>query len=185
MAPGLLAELAGKDDAELVAVAELPPDDLARIGLDGTVVVFDRPSDPGNLGTVVRSADAFRASGVVVTGHAADAYDPRAVRASTGSLFAVPVVRVSSPGEVVEWARSANVPIIGTDEGGTRDISRYDLRGPALIVLGNETRGMSASWLAACDEVLRIPIGGAASSLNAAAAATVLLYEVARQRTEN
>ena len=184
MAPGLLAELAGKDDAELVAVAALPPDDLARIAPDGPVVVFDRPSDPGNIGTVVRSADAFGAAGVIVTGHAADAYDPKAVRASTGSLFAVPVVRVSSPGEVAGWARRADIRIIGTDETGTHDVARHDLGGAALIVIGNETRGMSAAWLAACDEVVRIPIGGAASSLNAAAAATVVLYEAARQRKE-
>jgi len=184
MAPDLLAALAGKDDAELVAVAELPPDDLDRIRPGGPVIVFDRPSDPGNIGTVVRSADAFGASGVIVTGHAADVYDPKAVRASTGSLFAVPVVRASSPGEVASWAHAANLAIIGTDEDGTLDISQRDLRGPVLIVIGNETRGMSATWLAACDEVVRIPIGGAASSLNAASAATVLLYEAARQRSE-
>jgi TrmH family RNA methyltransferase len=184
MAPDLLAELAGKDDAELVAVAGLPPDDLSRITPKGPVIVFDRPSDPGNIGTVVRSADAFGAAGVIVTGHAADVYDPKAVRASTGSLFAVPVVRVSAPAEVIAWARTADVRIIGTDETGTHDVFRHDLRGPALIVIGNETRGMSAAWLAACDETVRIPIGGAASSLNAAAAATVLLYEAARQREE-
>jgi TrmH family RNA methyltransferase len=184
MAPDLLAELAGKDDAELVAVAALPPDDLSRITPDRPVIVFDRPSDPGNIGTVVRSADAFGASGVIVTGHAADAYDPKAVRASTGSLFAVPVVRAAAPGEVAAWARAADIRIIGTDETGTHDVSRHDLSGPALIVIGNETRGMSAAWHAACDEVVRIPIGGAASSLNAAAAATVVLYEAARQRIE-
>jgi 23S rRNA (uridine2479-2'-O)-methyltransferase len=184
MAPGLLAELAGKDDAELVAVAALPPDDLSRITPAGPVIVFDRPSDPGNIGTVVRSADAFGASGVIVTGHAADVYDPKAVRASTGSLFAVPVVRAPAPAPVIDWARSADIRVIGTDETGTHDIARCDLRAPALIVIGNETRGMSANWLAACDEVVRIPIGGAASSLNAASAATVLLYEAARQREE-
>jgi tRNA G18 (ribose-2'-O)-methylase SpoU len=184
MAPDLLAELAAKDDAELVAVAALPPDDLDRITPGGPVIVFDRPSDPGNIGTVVRSADAFGAAGVIVTGHAADVYDPKAVRASTGSLFAVPVVRAPAPGVVAEWARAADVRIIGTDETGNTDVHRCDLRGPVLIVIGNETRGMSAAWLAACDEVVRIPIGGAASSLNAAAAATVLLYEAARQRFE-
>jgi TrmH family RNA methyltransferase len=183
-APELLAELAEKDDAELVAVAALPPDDLSRITPDGPVIVFDRPSDPGNIGTVVRSADAFGASGVIVTGHAADVYDPKAVRASTGSLFAVPVVRAPAPGPVSDWARAENRAIIGTDETGTHDIAAYDLRDPALIVIGNETRGMSAAWLATCDDVVRIPIGGAASSLNAAAAATVALYEAARQRAE-
>ncbi|MFB9839382.1 TrmH family RNA methyltransferase [Actinoallomurus acaciae] len=184
MEPALLAELAGKDDAELVAVAALPPDDLSRITPGGPVIVFDRPSDPGNIGTVIRSADAFGASGVIVTGHAADVYDPKAVRASTGSLFAVPVVRVSSPGEAAGWAHAADVRIIGTDETGTHDVARHDLGRPVLIVIGNETRGMSAAWLAACDEVVRIPIGGAASSLNAASAATVVLYEAARQRKE-
>jgi TrmH family RNA methyltransferase len=184
MEPALLAELAGKEAAELVAIAALPPDDLDRITPDGPVVVFDRPSDPGNIGTVVRSADAFGASGVIVTGHAADVYDPKAVRASTGSLFAVPVVRAPSPGVVADWARAADVRIIGTDETGTHDVARHDLGGRVLIVIGNETRGMSAAWLAACDEVVRIPIGGAASSLNAASAATVVLYEAARQRKE-
>jgi TrmH family RNA methyltransferase len=184
MAPELLAELAEKDDAELVAVAGLPPDDLTRVTPGGPVIVFDRPGDPGNIGTVIRSADAFGASGVIVTGHAADVYDPKAVRASTGSLFAVPVVRAPSPAGVVAWARAAGLEIIGTDEKGTAGLTDHDLRGPVLIVIGNETRGMSATWLAACDEVLRIPIGGSASSLNAASAATVLLYEAARQRSE-
>src|SRR5262249_8088551 len=142
----------------------------------------DRPTDPGNIGAVVRSADAFGASGVIVTGHAADVYDPKAVRAGTGSLFAVPVVRTPGPGPVIEWARAAHLPIVGTDETGGFLAGDYDLGAPVLIVIGNETRGMSAAWLAACDDVVRIPIGGAASSLNAASAATVLLYEAARQR---
>lgn len=182
MAPALLDELAGKEDAELVAVAALPPDDLSRITPDGPVVVFDRAAEPGNIGTVVRSADAFGASGVIVTGHAADAYDPKSVRASTGSLFAVPVVRVPAPRTVIEWARAGGLRIVGTDECGTVDVGDHDLSGPALIVIGNETRGMSGAWTAACDDVVRIPIGGAASSLNAASAATVILYEAARQR---
>lgn len=179
MAPTLLAELAGKADAELVAVAELPPDDLARLPARPPVIVLDRPTDPGNIGTVVRSADAFGASGVVVTGHAADPYDPKAVRASTGSLFTVPVVRVAAPDAVVRWARGAGLRIIGSDEAGTAGAPGSDLRG--VIVVGNETRGMSAAWRAACDEIVRIPIGGTASSLNAAAAATVLLYEAVRE----
>lgn len=183
MAPELLAELAGKDDAELVGIAVMPPDDLDRIP-DGLVVVFDRPTDPGNAGTVIRSADAFGAAGVIVTGHAADPYDPKAVRASTGSLFALPVVRAPAPGEVISWAGERGLPIVGTDETGTVEAAAYDLSRPALIVVGNETRGMSNAWRTACDDVVRIPIGGAASSLNAASAASVLLYEAARQRRE-
>lgn len=72
--------------------------------------------------------------------------------------------------------------MIGTDESGVVDIAAHDLTGPTLVVVGNETTGMSSAWREACDTVVRIPIGGAASSLNAATAATVVLYEAARQR---
>ena len=95
----LMAELGGKAEAapELLAIAGMPADDLARIpaGPGMLAVVFDRPATPGNVGTLIRSADVFGASGVIITGHAADVYDPKAVRASTGSLFSVPAVRVA------------------------------------------------------------------------------------------
>lgn len=191
MAPELLYELGGKSDElpELLAVVGLKEDSLERIpaGPRMLVVVFDRPTAPGNIGTLVRSADAFGASGVIVTGHAADPYDPKAVRASTGSLLALPVVRAPSHHEVVEWVtalrrRQLPVEIVGTDEGGEVDVAEHDLTGPTVVVLGNETRGLSAAWRQACDRMLRIPITGAASSLNAAMAGTVALYEAARQR---
>jgi 23S rRNA (uridine2479-2'-O)-methyltransferase len=184
----LMRELGGKDEEspELLAVVGLPADDPARITVrpDLLVVVFDRPTTPGNVGTLVRSADAFGAAGVIVTGHAADPYDPRAVRASTGSLFALPVVRVPSHREVLDWARGLGVPvqIVGTDERGPVDIAEHDLTGPTVLAVGNETHGLSAAWRDACDRMVRIPITGAASSLNAASAATVALYEAARQR---
>lgn len=185
----LLRELGGKDDEtpELVAVGRLLPDDLGRIDLGGDaplLVVFDRPTSPGNLGTLVRSADAFGANGVVVAGHAADIYDPRTVRASTGSLFTLPVVHVASAQDVLGWLgeQPVDLRIVGTDERGTTTVDRQDLRGPTVVVVGNETTGMSAAWRAACSEFVSIPIGGAASSLNAATAATVVLYEAARQR---
>jgi TrmH family RNA methyltransferase len=191
MAGELIGELGEKDEdaPELIAVVAMPADDLGRIGAgaDFLAVAFDRPSSPGNIGTVVRSADAFGAAGLIVTGHGADPYDPRAVRASTGSLFAVPVVRAGGPAEVLAWVdarRRAGVPVtvLGTDEQGPVDVAARDLTGPTLVVIGNETSGLSEAWRAACDVIARIPISGAASSLNAASAATVLLYEAARQR---
>ena len=191
MSGELVAELGEKDqDApELVAVVAMPADDLARIPVTAGFlgVAFDRPASPGNIGTVVRSADAFGAAAVIVTGHGADPYDPRAVRASTGSLFAVPVVRAEGPADVLAWARAqraAGVPlaVVGTDERGPADVAARDLTGPTLVVIGNETSGLSEAWRNACDSIVRIPISGSASSLNAASAATVLLYEAARQR---
>ena len=191
MAPGLLAELGEKAEGstELVAVVEMPGDDLDRIeaGRDFLGVVLDRPASPGNIGAVIRSADAFGADGVIVTGHAADVYDPRSVRASTGSLFALPVVRSPSHREVAAWlaarrARGCPIALVGTDEHGDRDVFDFDFTQPALLLVGNETAGLSSAWRELCDAVVSIPISGAASSLNAANAATVVLYEIARQR---
>ncbi|WP_345610412.1 TrmH family RNA methyltransferase [Pseudonocardia adelaidensis] len=191
MAPELLRELSGKEQEvpELVAVVALPADELSRIEMTPAFlgVVFDRPTGPGNIGTMVRSVDAFGGAGLITTGHAADPYDPKAVRASTGSLMAVPVVRVRSHREVLDWVereRAAGHPlaVVGTDEDGATDIAEVDLTGPTLLVIGNETSGLSAGWRQGCDTMARIPIGGAASSLNAASAATVALYEATRQR---
>lgn len=191
MSPDLLLQLSGKEQQtpELVAVVELPDDDLDRIPVTQGFLgaVFDRPTGPGNIGTMVRSLDAFGGAGLIVTGHSADPYDPKSVRASTGSLLALPVVRVRSHREVVDWtgelgAAGTPVQIVGTDENGTVDIADVDLTLPTLLVIGNETSGLSAGWRDGCDVMARIPIGGAASSLNAANAATVALYEATRQR---
>lgn len=191
MAPELLRELGEKADAqpELVAVAAMPPDHYTRIPVrpEFLGVVFDRPSVPGNIGTLVRSADAFGAAGVIVTGHAADPYDPKSVRASTGSLFSVPLVRDTAPQGVLAWVdslRSGGLPVVvaGTDEDGTVDITGYDLTQPVLIVVGNETTGLSSAWRDACDAIISIPIAGSASSLNVASAGTIALYEASRQR---
>jgi TrmH family RNA methyltransferase len=188
LAGDLMAELGEKTDEvpELLAVLELPADDLDRIpaAADLLAVVFDRPTSPGNIGTLVRSADAFGAAGVVVTGHAADVYDPKAVRASTGSLFALPVVRAPGHREVLDWLATlpVDVTIVGTDEAGDVPVAACDLTGPTVLLVGNETAGLSAAWRAACHQLVRIPMSGAASSLNAATAASIVLYEAVRQR---
>ncbi|MGD0239517.1 MAG: TrmH family RNA methyltransferase [Streptosporangiaceae bacterium] len=188
MAPDLLAELGEKGEGppELIAVIGMPNDDLHRItaGPSFLGVVLDRPASPGNVGSIVRSADAFGADGVIVTGHAADVYDPRAVRASTGSLFARPVVRCPSHREVMAWVRAQPYPIIvvAADEHGEVNVFDQDFTQPTLLLVGNETTGLTAAWRDRCDLTVRIPITGAASSLNAANAATAILYEITRQR---
>ncbi|SDD30365.1 TrmH family RNA methyltransferase [Glycomyces harbinensis] len=188
----LLAELGEKEEdnpPELLAQVAMRQPRLADLetGPSWLGLVVDRPTSPGNLGTLIRSADAFGADAVVVTGrNAADPYDPKAVRASTGSLFAVPVVNAASAQEVAEWARSRpEQPIIvGTDERGELPLSDHDLGGPALIVVGNETTGMSNAWFELVDATARIPMSPkAASSLNAANAGSVALYEATCQRT--
>ncbi len=159
MSPGLLADLGEKEAGppELVAVVEMPADDLDRItaGPGFLGVLLDRPASPGNIGSIIRSADAFGADGVIVAGHAADVYDPRAVRARAGA-----------------------------DEHGDVDVFDADLTRPVLLLVGTEATGLSSAWRELCDLTVKIPITGAASSLNAATAATAILYETARQRLQ-
>jgi TrmH family RNA methyltransferase len=191
ISPDLLAELDEKDAGppELIAVVEMPADDLDRItaGPGFLGVLLDRPASPGNIGSIIRSADAFGADGIIVAGHAADVYDPRAVRASTGSLFARPVVRAPSHREVAAWvsaqrARGCPIVLAGTDEHGDVDVFDADLTRPVLLLTGNETTGLTSAWRDLCDLTVKIPITGAASSLNAASATAAIFYEVARQR---
>ena len=186
LSPALHARLSGREEGgELVAVVEMPEDGVTRLEDSrrphGPVVVFDRPTSPGNIGTLARSADAFGAAALVVTGHAADPYDPQSVRASTGSLFALTVLRVPGPGPVVEHAHAHGYRIVGTDEDG-RPLVDVDLGGRLVIVVGNETHGLSSGWRAACDDVVAIPMVGTASSLNAAVAGSIVLHESLRRR---
>src|SRR5689334_14554103 len=193
MAPELLAELGEKEEGppELIAVVEMPNDNLHHIttGPSFLGVLLDRPASPGNVGSIIRSADAFGADGIIVTGHAADVYDPRTIRASTGSLFARPVVRCPSHRDVLTWVesqRAAGCPIVlaAADEQGETNVFDHDFTQPTLLLVGNETTGLTAAWRAECDVTVRIPITGAATSLNAANAATVILYEAVRQRLQ-
>ncbi|QTH37613.1 rRNA methyltransferase [Yimella sp. cx-51] len=174
-----------QDAPELVAVVAMPPDDLDRlVDREQLLVVFDRPTQPGNIGTLQRSMDAFGAGGLIVTGHAADPYDPKAVRASTGSCFNLPTVRIDSTAAVLDWLRTRPQvwQLLATDEGGESDLRAVDLAAPTLLVIGNETRGISQAWREACDQIISIPMVGGASSLNAAVAGSIVLHEALRQR---
>lgn len=187
----LLQKLSGKENfSELLATIQIPKDDLSRISLadNFTVVVFDRPSSPGNLGTLIRSCDAMGVSGLIVTGHAADIYDPETVSATTGSIFSVPVVRLPSHKELAPWLKQIgqkfqSLQVVATDEKGAIPIQDYDFKKPIILLLGNETRGLSAAYKEMSHAMVKIPIQGSASSLNVSNAASIILYEISRQRT--
>lgn len=186
----LLAKLSAKDEvSELLALAAIPPDDLARIPARPCplLLVFDRPASPGNLGTLIRSCDALGVDGLVVTGHAVDVYDPATLSAATGSLFALPVVRVPSHRELEPWLAALRgqfpqLQVVGTDEGAPVALGAADFRRPTLLLAGNEARGLSAAYQTLCDQLVRIPMQGSASSLNVACASSIVLYEIQRQR---
>jgi 23S rRNA (uridine2479-2'-O)-methyltransferase len=194
LAGALMDKLSLKDDtSELIAIIKIPPDDLSRVHLEKElkVVVFDRPSNKGNLGTIIRSCDALGAQGLIITGHAVDLYDPETVRASMGSLFKLPVVRVPSFYELKNWIaglkqKNAELCLVGTSEKGEVDIDQFDFKRPVILLVGNETFGLTANFLEMSDVLLKIPMSGdsAASSLNVACAASICLYEINRQRRQ-
>jgi TrmH family RNA methyltransferase len=185
LAPDLFDLLTDRDERpELLLVVEIPrrlPDDVPRAN-DIVAVVLDRIASPGNLGTIVRTADAFGVGAVVTVGHAASPWDPQAVRASTGSLFAVPVVAAEGPEDVETFCRQRGMLIVATDEDGGVDIADAELRRPCALLLGNEATGLSRGLRDIADLTVRIPIGGSASSLNVAVAAGIALHELARRR---
>ena len=186
-------QLSDRDMAsELLAVVVQRPDDLARIPLkdDLLVLLLDRPSSPGNLGSTIRSADALGADAVLITGHAADLYDPKTVRASIGSLFALPALRVPEHGDLEAWLATARatlgrVQVVATSSHATVPLYAHDLTGPTVVAIGNETVGLSHYFETLCDAYVTIPMYGSATSFNASVAASVFLYEARRQRAQN
>jgi tRNA G18 (ribose-2'-O)-methylase SpoU len=186
----LMTELSDKEEpSELLAVVPIPEDDLTRIRIHDKLLLalFDRPSSHGNLGTIIRTCDSFKADGLIITGHCVDLYDPQTIRASVGSLFSVPVIRLPSHKQMLSWLAKIReaLPgfcIVGSDEKAEVDIVEHDFTVPTAFVLGNETDGMSWGYRQLCNTTIKIPIYGSASSLNVACAASILLYEIDRQR---
>ncbi|CAG7649050.1 TrmH family RNA methyltransferase [Paenibacillus allorhizosphaerae] len=158
-----------------------PADLLAASEKGGLVAVIDGMQDPGNLGTIIRSADAVGASGILLGKGTVDLYNPKTVRSTMGSLFHLPIVQ----GDLQEWlpqAASRGVNVVSTRLEEAVSIYEYDFRQPTWFVIGNEGQGVSATVQQLARHHVRIPMQGSAESLNAAMAATVVLFEAMRQR---
>jgi RNA methyltransferase, TrmH family len=145
------------------------------------VVVLDGIQDPGNLGTILRSAEAFGATGVVSLPGTVSAWNPKTVRASAGSVFRVPLLAVSER-ECLEKLHEAGVKILATTVHAAQPAELVDMAGPVALIIGNEGNGVADDLAAKADARIIIPCPGPVESLNAAVAASVLLYEAARQR---
>lgn len=169
-----------EEGAEVVALAEMQERDLGTLPRPDTepVVVAEGIQGPGNLGTILRSAHALGAAAVVVTGHAADPYDPQTVRASTGALFTVPFASARSVGEVLAAVPARSV---GLHPDG-QSIDGVDLSAPLLLVAGTESTGLSATALESCDALASIPMTQPSASLNVGTAVAIALAEVGRRR---
>lgn len=166
----------------VAAVLGIMPASLADVDVadGGCVLVLHDLRDPGNLGTMIRSADAFGARGVILSGECADPYAPKVVRASAGSMFHLPIVEADWA-QVVPWAREAGVKLYAADGAGTHIAGKVGIPKRVALVIGNEGHGLPQSVLHDADYAVRIPMSGRAESLNAAVAASVLLFEAQRQ----
>jgi RNA methyltransferase, TrmH family len=145
-------------------------------------VVLVDIADPGNLGTILRSAEAAGVTGVVVAGDGVDVRNSKAVRASAGALFGIPVVEARDADEAIAALRARGVCRFGAVASGGAAPHELPLATAAAVVMGNEARGLNSALVERLDGTVTIPMAGAAESLNVAMAATVLCFEAARQR---
>jgi TrmH family RNA methyltransferase len=167
----------------VVAVAETPLRTLADLILppDPLIAVIEGVEKPGNLGAVLRTADGAGVNAVVVADSATDLFNPNIIRASLGTVFALPVC-VASSGDVLTWLRQRGIAIIAARVQGAVDYTDADYRGAVAIALGSEARGLSDAWGELARASVHVPMLGVADSLNVSVTAAVLFYEALRQR---
>jgi len=171
-----------------VAALLVPPvrvleDVMGVNGAEPLILIAAGLQDPGNLGTLVRSAEAFGATGVLTTAGTVSAWNQKALRASVGSVFRVPVVGVTASEIEALKARGVRmIAAVGADDFGVVAAQEMDFISACALMVGNEGAGLAAEWLEMCDAQVTIPCPGAVESLNAAVAGSLLLYEASRQR---
>ncbi len=177
--------LATETPQPIAALVEPPkwswPEILAHNPKNALVIVLAGIQDPGNLGTILRSAEAFGATGIISLPGTVSAWNSKAVRASAGSVFRVPMIAASEK-ECFERLHESRVKVLATAVRGARAVERVDLKGPVALLVGNEGNGVSKQIAAKANAAITIPCPGPVDSLNAAVATSVLLYEVSRQR---
>ncbi len=187
VSPAVMQALAEREAAEgLVATFDLFAATLDDLGLagDALLLVLDRLQDPGNLGTLLRTADAVAAAGVVLLEPCVDPFDPKVVRGSMGSLFNLPIVRSDDTAGLFAALRARGLRAIGADPQRGIDWGEGLWHGGVALVLGNEARGLSPDIVPHIDAWARLPIAGRAESLNVAVAGGVLMYAWLRQQED-
>lgn len=172
-----------EESVGLVAVARQPEfalDDIP-LGKSPLIVVVEGVEKPGNLGAILRSADAAGVDGVIVCGRSTDIYNPNVIRASIGTVFTVPTVEVPDD-EAIRWLKKRGIRIVAATPRAKTEYFDADLKGSCAITMGSEHEGLSDTWLREADTLVRIPMKGEADSLNLSVSTALLLYEAVRQR---
>ncbi|MGI8985031.1 MAG: TrmH family RNA methyltransferase [Acidimicrobiales bacterium] len=183
LAPGVLERVAGTVAPQpVLAVARTVDVDLADLSAETLVVVCVDLRDPGNLGTVLRSAEAAGVGGIICCDGSVDIYNPKCVRASAGALFHTRIVARGEPVEVLGTLGDRGLRRLGTRPDDGQPYDRVDLAAPTALVLGNEANGLPAPVADAIDGWVTIPMVGRSESLNVGMAAAILCFEAARQR---
>jgi len=180
----LFGRIADRDGpAGLAAIVRKRTGGLAGLSLplDAVFVALHEVANPGNLGTIIRTADAVGAAGVILVGPSADPFDPVAVKASMGAVFSVPVATEAVPDEFLRWCLDRGIAVAATSGSAALSLWDVTLPRPLAVLFGSEGSGLPSELLAAGDLQLRIPMTGTAESLNLAVAAGILLYEAWRQ----
>jgi TrmH family RNA methyltransferase len=188
----LFTSLSDREEPQGIAAVlriEERPLSILPPGPEMMVIVAYQLSDPGNLGTIIRTADAAGATGVAVVTPSVDLYDPQTVRATMGSLFALPVAYPVGEADLDRWVagvRASGIPLVlvGSSAHGTRDHFAVDYRQPLALLLGSERNGLPDDVRRRADLLVRLPMVGRATSLNVSAAAAALIYEIVRQRSQ-
>ncbi|GAB4155366.1 MAG: RNA methyltransferase [Candidatus Promineifilaceae bacterium] len=166
----------------IVAAGSMALDDLA-VNDGALFVVLVEPSDPGNVGAVLRTLDAVGGAGLLLIGNSADPFHPTAVKASMGSLFTVPLCQVDHLATALAWARQHGVQIVATSARAAQVYWDAVYQPPTLFLMGSERHGLNPAALAAADLRVTIPMQGSVTSLNLAVATSLLLYEAVRQKS--
>ena len=144
-------------------------------------VAVEAVSDPGNLGTILRTMDSAQSAGLILVGQSTNPFHPRTVRASRGTIFTVPLCHSPDVETLFNWANAHHVNTIATSAKATGSFWDATYRVPVLCIFGNENRGLDAGTMKTADQLVTIPMGGTASSLNVAVAVSLLLYEIERR----
>jgi TrmH family RNA methyltransferase len=194
LTPELMKDLSGKEDtSELMAIIEMREDKLENVTLSKApfIVLFDRPSNKGNLGTIIRSCDSLGADMLIITGHAVDLYDPDVVVSAMGSFFNMPVIRIEDNNDLYAYIdklreKYPDLIVAGSTAHKEKSIEEIDFTRPLVLMIGNETMGLNKAFKEYCDVLCTIPMDekSYATSFNVGCAASIMMYEVTRQRRE-
>jgi TrmH family RNA methyltransferase len=183
MTAPVFASISGRDNpVGLGAIVRTQWTDLKKLAVevDDIFVALFEVAEPGNLGTIMRTMDAVGAKGLILLGDTVDPYHPVAVKASMGALFSIKLGQTSDSEALFGWAKTSALQTIASSAKGATSYTEAGYRLPALLLLGSEGSGLPPSVMATCERTVAIPMAGAASSLNLAVAAGLLLYEIRR-----